>query len=80
MVETTISAETEGPLNDLLSNLPIARKLFLASVIPALTVLILSVLTYRSVTTFSDDEGQLNDIYYSQRLASGVTRRMQWIM
>jgi PAS domain S-box-containing protein len=61
-------------LSDLLSNLPIARKLFLASVIPALTVLLLSVLTYRSVTTFSDDEGQLNDIYYSQRLASEYLR------
>jgi len=61
-------------LNDLLSNLPIARKLFLASVIPALTVLLLSILTYRSVTTFSDDEGQLNDIYYSQRLASEYLR------
>ncbi len=61
-------------MSDLLSNLPIARKLFLASVIPALTVLILSVLTYRSVETFSDDEGQLNDIYYSQRLASEYLR------
>lgn len=61
-------------MNHLLSNLPIARKLFLASVIPALTVLILSILTYRSVTTFSDDEGQLNDIYYSQRLASEYLR------
>ena len=61
-------------MSDLLSNLPIARKLFLASVIPALTVLLLSVLTYRTVTTFSDDEGQLNDIYYSQRLASEYLR------
>ena len=61
-------------MSDLLSNLPIARKLFLASVIPAFTVLLLSVLTYRSVTTFSDDEGQLNDIYYSQRLASEYLR------
>jgi PAS domain S-box-containing protein len=61
-------------LSDLLSNLPIARKLFLASVIPALTVLILSILTFRSVTTFSDDEGQLNDIYYAQRLASEYLR------
>ncbi|MDR4472462.1 MAG: hypothetical protein MRJ92_07375 [Nitrospira sp.] len=31
-------------------------------------------MTYRSVTTFSDDEGQLNDIYYSQRLASEYLR------
>ncbi len=61
-------------VSNLLNNLPIARKLFLASVIPALTVLILSILTYRSVTAFSDDEGQLNDIYFSQRLASEYLR------
>ena len=69
-----VSRRLKALVSDLLSNLPIARKLFLASVIPALTILILSILTYRSVTTFSDDEGQLNDIYYSQRLASEYLR------
>lgn len=73
-LKTTIPMNRRGHVSDLLSNLPIARKLFLALVIPALTILILSVLTYRSVTTFSDDEGQLNDIYYSQRLASEYLR------
>jgi PAS domain S-box-containing protein len=57
-----------------LTDLPIARKLLLASIIPALTLLILSILTYRSVATFSEDEGQLNNLYYSQRLASEYLR------
>jgi len=57
-----------------LSDLPIARKLFLASVIPVLTVVVLSVLTYRSVVTFSEDEGELNNIYVAQRLAAEYLR------
>jgi PAS domain S-box-containing protein len=57
-----------------LNNLPIARKLFLASVIPALTVVVLSFLTYRSVVTFSDDEAELNNIYHAQRLAAEYMR------
>jgi PAS domain S-box-containing protein len=58
----------------LLSDLPIARKLFLASVIPVLTVVVLSILTYRSVVTFSEDEGELNNIYVAQRLAAEYLR------
>jgi PAS domain S-box-containing protein len=58
----------------LFSDLPIARKLFLASVIPVLTVVVLSVLTYRSVVTFSEDEGELNNIYVAQRLAAEYLR------
>ena len=61
-------------LTQFLVDLPIARKLFLASLIPALTVLILSIMTYRSVATFSEDEGLLNNLYYSQRLASEYLR------
>lgn len=61
-------------LTQFLTDLPIARKLFLASLIPALTLLILSIMTYRSVATFSEDEGQLNNLYYSQRLASEYLR------
>ncbi|MFO0768663.1 MAG: CHASE3 domain-containing protein [Nitrospiraceae bacterium] len=61
-------------LTQFLTDLPIARKLFLASLIPALTLLILSIMTYRSVATFSEDEGQLNSLYYSQRLASEYLR------
>ncbi|HEY6973368.1 MAG TPA: ATP-binding protein [Nitrospiraceae bacterium] len=57
-----------------LNDLPIARKLFLASVIPVLTVVVLSILTYRSVVTFSEDEGELNNIYVAQRLAAEYLR------
>lgn len=57
-----------------LNDLPIARKLFLASVIPVLTVMVLSAVTYRSVVTFSEDEGELNDIYLAQRLAAEYLR------
>jgi PAS domain S-box-containing protein len=58
----------------LFNDLPIARKLFLASVIPVLTVILLSLVTYRSVETFSDDEGELNNIYLAQRLAAEYLR------
>jgi PAS domain S-box-containing protein len=57
-----------------LTDLPIARKLFLASVIPVITVVVLSILTYRSVVTFSEDEGELNNIYVAQRLAAEYLR------
>ena len=58
----------------LFSDLPIARKLWLASVIPVLTVALLSIVTYRSVENFSDDEGELNTLYLSQRLAAEYLR------
>lgn len=58
----------------LFNDLPIARKLFLASVIPVLTVILLSLVTYRSVETFSEDEGELNKIYLAQRLAAEYLR------
>jgi PAS domain S-box-containing protein len=56
------------------SDLPIARKLLLASVIPVLTVISLSIVTYRSVETFSDDESELNTLYLSQRLSAEYLR------
>ncbi len=58
----------------LFSDLPIARKLLLASVIPVLTVVLLSIVTYRSVENFSDDESELNTLYLSQRLAAEYLR------
>lgn len=61
-------------LTRLFNDLPIGRKLFLASVIPVLTVMILSIVTYRSVVTFSEDEGELNNIYLAQRLAAEYLR------
>src|SRR5881628_1095518 len=54
----------------LFSNLPIQRKLLLTSVVPVLAVVLLSLVTYLSVQTFSDDEEQLNNIYLVQRRAA----------
>jgi len=58
----------------LFSDLPIARKLLLASVIPVLTVILLSIVTYRSVENFLEDESELNTLYLSQRLAAEYLR------
>lgn len=46
----------------------------LASVIPVLTVILLSIVTYRSVENFSEDESELNTLYLSQRLAAEYLR------
>lgn len=53
-----------------LSNLPIERKLLLTSVIPVVAIILLSVLTYHSVQTFSEDAEQLDNIYLTQRKAA----------
>lgn len=58
----------------LFNDLPIARKLLLASVIPVLTVISLSIVTYGSVENFSEDESELNTLYLSQRLAAEYLR------
>lgn len=56
------------------SDMPIARKLFLASAVPILTLVLLSIFTYKSVQAFSDDETDLNDVYVTQRLAEEYLR------
>ena len=58
----------------LFSNLPIERKLLLVSVIPILVLLALILVTYHSVTIFSDDEDQLTNIYRVQRKAAEYMR------
>lgn len=57
-------------------NLPIARKLLLASVIPLAALGILVVLTFRSVQTFAEDEEHLNQVYLAQRTASEYMRHI----
>jgi PAS domain S-box-containing protein len=56
------------------NNLPIERKLLLTSVIPLIALVLLTVLTYRGVRTFADDEEQLNRVYLTQRTASEYMR------
>lgn len=58
----------------LFRHLSITWKLLLASLIPVLTLIVLSVLTYQSVQTFSDDEERLNNIYFAQRRAAEYMR------
>ncbi|HYM36924.1 MAG TPA: ATP-binding protein [Nitrospiraceae bacterium] len=52
------------------NNLPIGRKLLLASVVPILALTLLSVVTYRSVETFSTDEEILDSTYLTQKKAA----------
>ncbi|MBA2252643.1 MAG: CHASE3 domain-containing protein [Nitrospirales bacterium] len=56
------------------NNLPIERKLLLTFVIPLIALVLSSVLTYRGVRTFADDEEQLNRVYLTQRTASEYMR------
>ncbi len=56
------------------NNLPIERKLLLTSIIPLIALVLSTVLTYRSVRTFADDEEQLNRVYLTQRTASEYMR------
>lgn len=58
----------------LYNNLPIHRKLLLVSTIPLTALVLLSVLTYRSVQTFSIDEEQLNNLYMIQKSAAQYMR------
>lgn len=56
------------------TNLAIERKLLLVSVIPILTLVALSIVTYRSVQTFAQDEDTLNHIYHIQTTAAEYMR------
>ncbi len=61
-------------VKNLFINLPIATKLLLVSGVPVLAVLILSLVTYKSVETFSLDEDHLNDVYHVQSASSEFMR------
>lgn len=58
----------------LFNNLPIHRKLLLASAIPLTALVLLSVLTFSSVQTFSLDEEHLNNLYRTQKTAAQYMR------
>lgn len=55
-------------------DLPIEKKLLLVSVIPILTLVILSIITYKSVQTFAQDEDRLNQVYHIQTTAAEYLR------
>ena len=56
------------------NNLPIEKKLLLVSVIPILTLAVLSIITFNSVQTFSQDEDRLNQVYHVQTTAADYLR------
>ena len=58
----------------LFNNLSIRRKLLLASIIPLVALLVLSVMTYESVQKFSQDEEQLDSLYVTQKNAAEYMR------
>jgi PAS domain S-box-containing protein len=58
----------------LFNNFPIHRKLLLASFIPLVALIVLSVMTYQSVQTFSQDEEQLDSLYVTQKNAAEYMR------
>lgn len=58
----------------LFTNMPIERKLLLVSVIPILTLVILSLMIFSSVQTFSHDEDRLNHVYHVQTTAAEYMR------
>lgn len=60
--------------NKFFLNLPIAKKLLFVSGVPILAVLILSLVTYKSVQTFSLDEDHLNDVYHVQQSSAEFMR------
>ncbi|MEJ2230297.1 MAG: CHASE3 domain-containing protein [Nitrospirales bacterium] len=66
--------EPPMPVNKFFLNLPIAKKLLFVSGVPLLAVLILSLVTYKSVQTFSLDEDHLNDVYHVQSASSEYMR------
>jgi PAS domain S-box-containing protein len=61
-------------LTSIFLNLPLAKKLLLVSAVPMLAVLVLSLLTYRSVETFSLDEDHLNEVYHIQSASAEFMR------
>lgn len=61
-------------VNNFFLNLPIAKKLLFVSAVPILAVLILSLVTYKSVQTFSLDEDRLNDVYHVQQASAEFMR------
>ena len=61
-------------LSRFFENLPIERKLLLTSVIPVVALVVLSLVTYRSLQTVSEDQEQLDNIYVVQRAAADYLR------
>lgn len=58
----------------LFNNLPIHHKLLLISMIPLVSLILVSIVTYNNVQTFSQDEERLNNLYLTQKAAAQYMR------
>ncbi len=58
----------------LFNNLPIHQKLLLISTIPLASLILVSIVTYINVQTFSQDEERLNNLYLTQKTAAQYMR------
>ena len=58
----------------LFNNLPIHHKLLLISMIPLASLILVSIVTYNNVQTFSQDEERLNNLYLTQKAAAQYMR------
>jgi len=62
------------PVAHLFNNLPIHHKLLLISTIPLASLILVSIVTYINVQTFSQDEERLNNLYLTQKAAAQYMR------
>lgn len=58
----------------LFNDLPIHRKFLLISAIPLAALIVLSLMTYSTVQTFSQDEERLNNLYLTEKAAAQYMR------
>src|SRR5574341_1253428 len=62
------------PVAHLFNNLPIHHKLLLISTIPLASLILVSIVTYSNLQTFSQDEERLNNLYLTQKAAAQYMR------
>ena len=60
----------------LFNNLPIHHKLLFISTIPLASLILVSIVTYSNLQTFSQDEERLNNLYLTQKAAAQYLRRV----
>jgi PAS domain S-box-containing protein len=64
------------PVARLFNNLPIHHKLLFISTIPLASLMLVSIVTYSNLQTFSQDEERLNHLYLTQKAAAQYMRRV----
>ena len=64
------------PVARLFNNLPIHHKLLFISTIPLASLILVSIVTYSNLQTFSQDEERLNNLYLTQKAAAQYMRLM----